>query len=47
LRMRSSIVPPITKRVTWMGLCWPRRWMRSCACASTAGFLRGRAVRAG
>jgi hypothetical protein len=38
LRMRSSMVPLMKKRVTWMGLYWPSLWMRSCACCSTAGF---------
>lgn len=36
--MRSSMVPPMMKRVTWMGLNCPSLWMRSCACCSTAGF---------
>ena len=38
LRMRSSMVPAMMKRVTWMGLNWPSRWILSCACCSTAGF---------
>ena len=32
-RMRSSMVPAITNRTTWIGLYWPSLWIRSCACA--------------
>ena len=32
------MVLAMMKRVTWMGLYCPRRWILSCACCSTAGF---------
>mmetsp|Transcript_14662 Transcript_14662/g.34896 ORF Transcript_14662/g.34896 Transcript_14662/m.34896 type:complete len:332 (-) Transcript_14662:2312-3307(-) len=41
LRIRSSIVPPMISLVTRIGRYCPRRWMRSCACCSTAGFHHG------